>query len=412
MASLMTIYANRSGILDIRTSADRVRYAEALAAAEQAVETGIVWMRDNEAAINDPSTWAGTCTTSVTPPCGDNNTNRYGGTYKYLTQTVTTGGTTSTFYIVALASTGVNTVNYDIIAQGASIDGQSQAVVKQGMYFYSLINPGAGPIPAPFTAAGNIGFGGTFSIVTNANGGGVGPQSGVPVSIWTPKNSDMEGNANAKSCYMGEFIANGSTGCPNDAASQLCSNNVGVKCEDELDNASPFPLDLFGYVFGTPWNQYQSIKSQANIITDCGQLSAASAGIYWIDGDCDLPSTAGSASAPIILVVQPSASEPGDVRMNANSNFYGVLFTFDPKDPAAASDALRPNAGNLQINGGATIWGAIVSNDDQTAGQQINGTYNIVYDPNVMKQFTAPGGPNIYDALAKVVGSWTDFLDI
>jgi Tfp pilus assembly protein PilX len=400
--SLMAIYAARSGILDIRTSADRVRYAEALAQAESRVEQGIAWIMTNRDGL-DTSAWTtasfGSCTSSTTTvPCGDGNTNRYGNTFKYRCHNSTgsivncsTAASSTMFYLMGqVVAAGTLQATFDVIARGTSTDSRANAVVKQGIYFYAMGNNKN--VPAPFLAAGNITTGGNFNLVANPNGGG----PGVPVSAWTPNNVTDIGSA--ASCQIQEFSV--SNVCP--ASSALSSStSIGL---DIVRNATNFPADLFDYLFGVPAANYQAFKAMANVqkISDCSALGSSSKGIYWYSSatasTCGPSGTigapAGSASGgPVILVV-----EDQNFDYTANDTFYGIVFSFSPSTTGR----------EVKFAGTGSIRGVVITDNLNAAGQVINGTFKLVYDASVM---TAIGTDPTFMGLAKLPGSWTDFLD-
>ncbi len=398
--SLMTIYAVRSGILDIRTSADRVRYGEALAQAELRVEKGIAWIMANRDGL-DTSAWTsadyGSCSPSTTTvPCGDGNTNRYGSTFKYRchnsagTIVACSTGTVEFYLMGQVVASGVVQATFDVIAQGRSQDTRGTAVVKQGIYFYALGNNKN--VPAPFVAAGNITTGGNFNLVANPNGGG----PGVPVSAWTPNNVTDIGSA--ASCQIQEFSA--SNVCP--ASSALSSStSIGL---DIVRNATNFPADLFDYLFGVPAANYLDIKNMANVqkISSCAQLSSTSKGIYWYSNTssvaCAPPNDVGAppsstTGGPVILVV-----EDQDFNYTSNDTFYGIVFSFTP----------NTSGKEVKFAGTGSVRGVAITDNPLAAGQVINGTFKLVYDATVMNKFATD---QTFMGLAKLPGSWTDYLD-
>lgn len=391
MISLITIFATRSGILDLRTSANRVRAAEAQAAAEGRLEKGIAFITFNRGNLDPTAASWSSCSATVSPPCGDFNTNRYGSTYKYrcLFDLNNDGdcvdaGEEGFAYVVAPAAGGFV---YDLVTEGQSADGTARAVAKQGIYFYSF---GDGQLPAPFTAAGNVHLNGTFNIVANPNGAG----SGLPVSVWTPQAVDI-GTGTPKTCHLHEYQAG--SGCPNDST-QLSGTTNG-KGMDIVESAPtpPFPTDMFDYVFGVPTANYASIKSQAINLPNCSSLNSSSRGIYWVTGDCQASGNIGSPSNPVILVVQPGNGQSGEIRLNGGEQFYGIMFAFDPAG----------NPGDVNLNGGAKVHGTVLTNDTTVAGQTINGTFDLVYNSNLLLSVSNSPATR---GIAKIPGSWSDYL--
>jgi hypothetical protein len=122
----------------------------------------------------------------------------------------------------------------------------------------------------------------------------------------------------------------------------------------------------------------------ATVLTDCSSLNTSSSGIYYVTGDCDLPSV-GSATSSVILVVD------GDVRINGNVDFYGMFFARS-----------NNNTADVRGNGNVKIFGAMVVEGNV----DITGSIDIVYDTTAVTP-----DPNVLPASArfgKVTGSWLD----
>ena len=230
--------------------------------------------------------------------------------------------------------------------------------------------------------AGNIPLNGTFNVVANPNGGG----PGIPVSVWSKSLIDDPQGASV-TCQMGDYIQDGNCG-----GSPMSYKDV--KGPDIVDNDPKFPTDMFQFAFGIPTSNYGVLKSQATLVSNCDNLNTLK-GIVWVTGDCTITGTDNSSlTEPLVLVV-----ESGDVTMNANSTFYGLLFAFDPAG----------NAGSITANGGAKFFGSMLSNNTVSMGININGTFDMVYTPAVIREITSPGN-TLYKPMAKIPGSWADYL--
>lgn len=390
--SLITIYLTRSGIIDIRTSANKARYAQALTDAERKLEIGLGWLststnRVTLLAETPLASWVA-CDTLTTLKVQElTNTwrcrpRKIDGTLAVLTSTPPD---TVAFVITTPAASDAIGKTYYVVAEGSSVDGSASAVVKQGVYFYSS-NNGAANAP-PMMGAGNIPLNGNYTVVANPNSGG----KGVPVSVWSKIPIDNL-SGTAATCQLGEYLLAGN----NCTGTAVLSSSAG-KGPDIVDADDDFPDDVFQYVFGVPSDAYGIVKAQANTtVTDCSNLAGLS-GTVWVTGDCTIPSNSvvGSASAPLQLVV-----ESGVFTMNANSEFYGLLFAFGPPPSPY-------NAGAIKANGGAKFYGSMISNDTTDMGLQINGTFDMVYSKNVMDIITNGVG---YKTMARIPGSWSDFL--
>lgn len=441
IATVMSLYLSRSGIADIRTSSNKVRTTESLSRAEEALEAGMVWLTNGNNATNrlpwrtgeEISTGsqriAGTNlytastsgTTGSTTPTHTTGTASDGGVSWTFTQTITAwvacnnnaipaayrlasnpqnlvcrpetlttniSGTqvaSHTFYI-ATPSTDPGSVLF-LLANGASADATASTTVTQGVYFNSQLFPGPPGGPPPLMGAGNIPLNGNFTVVANPNAGG----PGVPVSIWS-KSTITAPQGSSITCQLGEYQ---SGTCSSDYLSKKDIKGVDIVDGDTTN----FPPDMFQYVFGIPGSSYDLIKNNVKVTraANCSGLDANSTGVYWITGDCVVPtnSTFGQPGKPLALIV-----ESADFRMNANSTFYGLVFAFDPAG----------NAGSMTMNGGATFYGSLLSNDTLSMGININGTFNLLWSKEVMDALTNDDN-NFLRLMARIPGSWSDYLN-
>ena len=409
--SLITIYLTRSGIIDIRTSANKARYAQALTDAERKLEIGLGWLgsstnRGTLLAETPIASWVtcGTLTTLKVQALTNTwrcRPRKIDGTLANLSNIPPD---TVAYVIATPAASDAIGKTYFVIAEGSSVDGSGSAVVKQGVYFFTT-NGGSSNAP-PMMGAGNIPLNGNYSVVANPNGGG----QGVPVSVWS-KVVIPPLSGSAATCQLGEYLQAGNN-CTESlsSSSKYGSDLVGA---DPITLAPPtnFPDDVFHYVFGVPSDAYGIVKAQANTtVTDCSNLAGLS-GIVWVTGNCTIPSgskigldttVSPPILKPLILVVE-SDGITGNFTMNANSEFYGLLFVFGPPQGSPPTY----NAGAIKANGGAKFYGSMISNDTTDMGLTINGTFDMVYSKNVMDIITNGIG---YKTMARIPGSWTDFL--
>lgn len=397
--SLMTIYLTRSGIIDIRTSANKARYAQALADAERKLEIGLSWL--SQSANRDPTTFSPVSWQL----CSHSSFNGYkvqtelASNWRCLSQnatyTVNTVGpvtAATTFIISTPAAVDALGKTFFVIAEGTSVDESASALVKQGVYFFSS-NGGAANAP-PMMGAGNVPLNGNFTVVGNPNSGG----KGVPVAVWSKSVIDVP-SGTAATCQLGEYLLAGA----NCTGAAVISSSAG-KGADIVDNDPLFPSDVFEYIFGVPTLSYGTVKAQAQVVADCSNLTGKT-GTVWVTGVCTIPSgtVVGTADAPLQLIV-----ETGDFTMNANSTFYGLLFAFGP--PALPYVSTAPlNAGDIKANGGAKFYGSMISNDTVSMGVQINGTFDMIYLKDVMDKINNPANTQ-YKTMARIPGSWADFL--
>jgi hypothetical protein len=262
-------------------------------------------------------------------------------------------------------------------SSGNSADGLSTANVSEQAMLYSVL---ANPPDVPLIVAGGLDVSGNFEVVANANGGG----NGVPLSIWTDGNVDMN-NGSGTTCGLQEF---NDGNCSADPYSES-----GFQDQDILDNDPAFPPDLMEYMFNVPEAEWDTLRSDANLrLPDCSTLGAASTGLIWVDGDCSLNANVlvGSVNNPVILIVTD-----GDLTMNGGAIINGIVFSF--RKPGVIADF------EINMIGGARVNGVVASN--HPVGHA-NGSYNSVYDSDVLAELKVN---DAFQRVARVPGSWRDF---
>lgn len=418
--TMMTLYSAQVGVLKQRIAANEVRERESRINADALIESGLQFVFANRRHLR--STTAGgwleagaerwsTCAAGDTDlPCGDGTQNLYDANFVYYSFTGSdidvVSDANSQLHLVADADpdgsggpdpgdpdAGTPGAVYTLIAVSPANDLTGESQVRQAFWLVPLLSDSP---DAPLIVAGGIALGGNFNVAANPNGGG----PGVPLSVWTAQDSGGGGSMNT--CQIEEFDNDG--GCDNNAETGQLSwaGHEGLDILDvdgnvgENPDSTYFPPDLFQYVFGTPASQWQDFKNSYvpadHQLDNCNGLSAASAGLYWVDGNCDVPGNVGTKEHPVILVVQE-----GNLKMNGNSEFFGLLFSFD-----APNNGVGP--GNIQINGTATLNGSLMANH---AVNLSNGTFNARYDADVLQLLTQADENK---GVGKVPGSWADYL--
>lgn len=341
-ASLLT---GRILLGDQRIAANELRYREAMANAEQGIETALATIAvHGVATLPVPGMPANVSMTQGTLTLGS-------GTLPLLT----------------LISNG--------ISLGVS---EGVATIRQQAIITRVT---AGTPDAPLTVAGGMAVSGNFMVVANPNGGG----RGVPLSIWTDQYVDLT-NGSGSTCGQQEWV-NGSCGT-------ATYSEQGNKQADILDSDPLFPADLLLYIFGVPDTAagMATLETRAKaILTSCNTLNSNSTGFYIVDGACNPSGTVGSQNNPVVLLVRN-----GDITMNGNMNIYGLVFTYD------SAPATAPNY-DVKLNGGATVHGALVANHQVGT---TNGTYNAVYDADALSNIQ---NGQQFAIVAKIPGSWKDW---
>lgn len=260
---------------------------------------------------------------------------------------------------------------------GRSPDDTATVTLTQQAIQYSII---ANPPDVPLIVAGGLKVGGSFEVAANPNGGG----EGVPLSIWTDMDVDMN-NGSGATCGLQEFSDGNCSSSP--------YSEKGFQGSDILDNDANFPDDLMEYLFNIPEDDWPLLRSDADqLYTDCSSLGPNSMGLIWIDGDCSINANnvIGSISDPIVLIVTD-----GDLTMNGGATINGMVFSF--RKPATTTDF------DLHMIGGARVNGIVASN--HPVGHA-NGTYNSVYDAEVLESLEQG---DAFQRVAIVPGSWRDF---
>jgi hypothetical protein len=259
-----------------------------------------------------------------------------------------------------------------------------------------------GQAPAvPLTTKNMFPPSGAAEIVANPNGGGV----GVPISVWMNRNPTCAVDGSAISPSQGSWATceahewYGLDSLPDDAqcpGSCSCAFQESLSythgTEDilgiDLVQDEEFPCDLFQFYFGTPRDNYESVKGFAEVLSDCSTLGPGSSGIYWISGeDCDINanSTIGSPYGPVLLI-----SAATTTRMAGGATIFGVLYVADVEDSTAT----------FESQGNNIVYGQVIL--DAEFGSY-NGTFQVVYNENLLKRVAGSGG------LGNVLGGWTDF---
>lgn len=132
----------------------------------------------------------------------------------------------------------------------------------------------------------------------------------------------------------------------------------------------------------------------ATILASCSGLNSSSSGIIYVPTGCSsLPDgTIGSATNPVILVLNQSGSSPQvDMQLNSNSVFYGMLFVHSNDSTA-----------QVKGNGDIKIFGAMVVEGDV----EISGNITVVYDDTSVSGDTHKLPTSA--RFGRVAGSWLD----
>ncbi|CAB0149445.1 hypothetical protein PSI9734_00008 [Pseudidiomarina piscicola] len=281
---------------------------------------------------------------------------------------------TSTNY-VGTARGSVDIVDVQVVANSADGSATQRAAIE--LMVSSLIRSGP---TIPLAIRGGVNVSGSFQIVANANGGG----DGVPLSIWSKDDVDINGNGTT--CGQWEF--------ENGVCSSQTLSERGDHGIDILDADPNFPGDLLDYLFGIPEDNWEDLRAMANYEFDnCNSLGPTTTGLIWINGDCDTPNgDIGTPTEPALIVVHD-----GDFKMNGNVTLYGMIFQF--VTPGQAS----PPQYSITLNGGAFVEGSILASQSPKLS---NGNLTIRYNSDVLERIETN---DEFRRVHRVGGSWHDF---
>lgn len=272
---------------------------------------------------------------------------------------------------------------------------KGEALISEPIANFGVLSGGHGT-GVPLTTRATFPPSGNAEIVPNPNGGGI----GVPVSVWLNGNTECESQAVVDpsgsawaTCEMHEWYGTddvpenlectGVCGCTTDEAISF-GDQVGI----DIDSDPDFPCDLFTFYFGIPKVNFETIKSQATIIDDCGDLGPNSFGIYWATGDhCTIAANTiiGSQYGPVMLI-----SAATETRFAGGTKMFGVFYLTDVEDPDAS----------LVVLGTNTVYGAMIIDGD--IGSFV-GTFQVIYVESVSQIVAGTGG------MGSLAGGWTDF---
>jgi hypothetical protein len=397
--TLMVLFAARVGVFDVRMAANEARYKEAFVTAEAGLDYSTQRFSSEFTRLYD-GTDAGTAGTSLATIVANSqvtsNTEPDGTSPEpgdpYFTVTVTDTG--ATYGSVPI---------YEFVSTGIGSDGTGTATVRRQITMASVFG---GTVPdVPVIVGGAVGTGGNFNVVANPNGAG----EGVPVSIWS--SDDISGTNSSATCHF-EFYDGNNAQCSNPsgntenismggdlaALSPLVSHDPSVP--DLLPNDPNFPSDLFAFIFGVPTAQwalkYAEADANGQAVTSCAAINAAgvNAGVnfplWWVSGECTISGTIGSIANPVIIVVDDNA-----FKGTGNNQVNGIVYLFDNPTNAA-----QPSA---QLGGTMEIRGSYVSD---VGGAAMQGSYSVVYDPNLVASFQSNGSNYNF---AYIPASWRDF---
>lgn len=344
-------------VADRRVTLNEALYRQVSALAEQGLSYGFGRLSSEGSSCPALPSWSGI----TISPSGA------GGSYTLTVECITP------FPVVVGSSTLVTPIRIRSVANLNS--NQAQAAVEAQYVSNSVL---AGTPAAPLTVAGGMAVGGSFTVVANPNGGGL----GVPLSIWTSGYVDLN-NGSGQTCNQGDYTVS----C-GDKISQ-----AGSKQSDIKDSDPAFPSDLVSYLFNENNDTagWSNIESKANqIVNDCNGLGPTTTGLVIVKGDCNPGNNIGTQAAPVVLIIKD-----GSLTINGNRQLNGLVFAYSSNPATATTD--------IKLTGGAIVNGALVAN--YKLGQS-NGTYDAKYDEAALSNIKTGAA---FQSLKLVPGSWRDW---
>lgn len=307
------------------------------------------------------------------------------------------------------------------------------------------------PPNVPLVAANVITGLGSAEIVPNPNAGGAGVPLSIWANSNVDITKEAGGAGAFTTCHLGEWLGNfTSSGPENYDGIQRCEacSCKGLGPEDgllsgkdpgtpgyegidvmdvdgngngDLPDTSYFPKEplddpnndfddsIFEYVLGgnstdegatsprmdcvsdeNPGGNCETqhlIDLGAEVVATCAGLNSASAGLYWVAGECSLGSQVGTPSNPVMLVVE------GCMKVSGQTEFYGLIY----QRASACTDLSK----GFAANGGGQLYGAIVVD----APVKIAGSVQFIYNDTVLKNLASSAAFKRYGVLP---GSWSD----
>jgi Tfp pilus assembly protein PilX len=342
-ATLIVLFAANFSLMQSKVTANLFRNQMAYEAAQAGLEFGINYLQQNATAIMASKSGG------FIQPYSDANT---------LNVALANGSKYTITYTNPIAS------NYTLIkitSTGVSDDGTATRVVSQQVQYGSyLFAPGKNAMvtKGALTASGN-------TTVTNTS--------------YT--NTIESGGALTASGNFKTVLAGGGGSTTGHFGSDIQQNVTTL--------ANTSNSDLFADYFGMSTTQFQAkagttLTNNSNYATALNGVNGTTIWINQTSGTATFSgnTTMGTASSPVILVVN------GNLSISGNFTLNGFMFVI------GAATATTDISGNVTINGGFVATDAL----------NFSGNGNITYNSAVLAAVQAT--TNYY---AKVPGSWKDF---
>ncbi|MCG2633355.1 MAG: PilX N-terminal domain-containing pilus assembly protein, partial [Gammaproteobacteria bacterium] len=279
-ATFITVYSARVGLNEQRMAANDSRAKESFQNAEGGLEYAKSWLLANRDSFSGWS-WTDCADGDTDLPCGYAGVNQYTSVWSYVSMPSSLitelNWTVSSGPYVYTQSPGAEWQPLVMAARGNSLDTTGEAVVKQGMSKFTIVNQG----PVPPVMAPIVDIDGAMTILANPNPTNCGVPN--PLSIWTAKDFASLITTNAfATCAQGDFRGNNNIQCigpgildelnvtawdpPCSCVDDYSSKDASTffKDSDVVDNDPDFPYDpILG--IGTPEDLFAYVFSRGSV---------------------------------------------------------------------------------------------------------------------------------------------------
>ncbi|MFZ2315058.1 MAG: PilX N-terminal domain-containing pilus assembly protein [Gammaproteobacteria bacterium] len=345
-STLVIIFAANFGIMQEKITTNTQRQNQAFEAAEAGLEFGINYLQTNSATI------LANPVSGFIPAFSNSNT----------TNVALANG--SHFSLVYTNPTANNYNLIEIRSTGTSDDGTSTRIVSQQVQFGSTL---VAPSNTPVITQGQVTMSGNASITNTEHPGTLVSGSTVALS----------GDANT-------VLSSGTSSTPGNIKSDIQTNNMPI--------ANMSANDFFATYFGNNTAAVQS--NMAHVYTNSGStnynntLNNMTGTSIWINQTAGVAAingntTIGSATNPVLLVVN------GSLSLSGNVTIYGYVFVM-------GGGEITTTTGNTNIIGGLAT----------TGNMSMSGNVSVTYSSSTLNNLQNLPTMRYY---AKVPGTWRDF---
>jgi hypothetical protein len=475
LASVLTFFTLNVGVFEQHTSGNDLKAKTVQEIADAGLSQGAEFLRQHSSYVTDTSKWTACTAADTSFPCGSVPSSRRATMYYFSaggydfdasgsssgwetkmlpidsTNAVTSAGNgftvnngvgavlcrvaykaTVTAATTCTDSASASPTSVVTLVSVAAIGSEgARSTVTQSIGTYSIVgNLVAQP---PILASGSVDLTGTLQVVTNPNSAG----TGVPVSIWTRKDTNKTGTPNT--CYYNEYLRNSSgsangtiytdSGSPNfplcdncncagsDSLSYDTSGNKQTKGIDILDGtgggansavgATEFPCDLFEQIFGVQaWQdadgdgfcEKKIMTTFKNPNTGVSVSMGVDEAYLFTNAQTIIPSAATTAAN---LATAAQLTQPGSYPSSAYSGMVwcqtGCNVGSNTQLGTATNPVLLIADGSLTIHG--TIFGMVFVRSLDAAGDTLTPAAGYTMSSSVI----ANGGNGTLDMAAGAV---------